>query len=150
GGVAITVSPNDNNGQGNGTTQFTRAYNNGTVVTLTAPSTTGGNTFNSWSGCTNASGTTCTVTMNADTTVTTTYTAPPPLTRLLPYATPIRSGGVAITVSPPDNNGQGNGTTQFTRAYNNGTVVTLTAPSTTGGNTFNSWSGCTNASGTTC
>ena len=36
-GVAITVSPNDNLGKGNGTTEFTRRYRGNTVVTLTAP-----------------------------------------------------------------------------------------------------------------
>ena len=36
-GVAITVSPNDRNGQGNGSTQFTRSYTSNTVVSLTAP-----------------------------------------------------------------------------------------------------------------
>jgi hypothetical protein len=77
GGVAITVSPNDNDGEGNGTTQFTRDYNNGTVVTLTAPTTADGNTFSNWSGCTSTAGTTCTVTMNADKTVTANYVTNP-------------------------------------------------------------------------
>jgi hypothetical protein len=72
-GVSITVSPNDNNGQGSGTTPFTRIYNNGTSVTLTAPSTAGGNTFSSWTGCNSTSGTTCYVTMDANKTVTANY-----------------------------------------------------------------------------
>jgi hypothetical protein len=42
------VSPNDNNGRGNGATSFTRTYNNNTVVTLTAPSTADGNNFAKW------------------------------------------------------------------------------------------------------
>ncbi|MBI3416752.1 MAG: TIGR03790 family protein, partial [Verrucomicrobia bacterium] len=44
-GVSVTASPNDNNGQGTGTTQFTRTYNNNQVVNLVAPSTAGGNIF---------------------------------------------------------------------------------------------------------
>jgi hypothetical protein len=47
-GVSIQVSPNDNNGAGDGITQFTRTYNNNTIVSLTAPSTANGNTFQKW------------------------------------------------------------------------------------------------------
>gem|GEM_PF-4463590 len=47
-GVYITVSPNDNNGAGSGYTPFTRTYNQGTTVTLTAPATAGGNQFQEW------------------------------------------------------------------------------------------------------
>jgi len=53
-GVAITASPNDRNGNGNGTTSFTRIYSTetNTVVSLVAPSTviTGGvtNNFSAW------------------------------------------------------------------------------------------------------
>lgn len=75
-GVAITVSPADNNNSGNGTTSFTRTYNSGTAVTLTAAATAGSNKFSSWSGCTSASSATCNVTMNANTTVTANYAAP--------------------------------------------------------------------------
>ena len=49
------------------------------------------------------------------------------------------SSGVAVTVSPLDRNGAGNGTTQFTRSYSSGTAVTLTAPATSGTNTFQKW-----------
>lgn len=50
------------------------------------------------------------------------------------------NNGVNISVSPLDNSGLGNGTTQFTRTYNNNlTMVTLTAPSTAGGNSFQKW-----------
>ena len=47
-GVNITVSPNDNGGQGNGTTQFTRLYDISSVVNLTAPATASGNGFLKW------------------------------------------------------------------------------------------------------
>jgi parallel beta-helix repeat protein len=72
-GVSISVSPNDNSAQGDGTTQFTRTYNNGTSVTLTAPSTAGGNTFSSWSGCDSASENICTVVMSSAKNVTATF-----------------------------------------------------------------------------
>jgi len=77
-GVAIAVSPSDNNGQGNGTTQFTRTYNNGIAVTLGAPAIVGGNNFFNWIGCDSVSVATCTVTMNADRTVIANYVTPPP------------------------------------------------------------------------
>ena len=74
-GVAITVSPTDVNGAGNGSTSFARTYDSGTAVTLTAPSTANGNPFSSWSGCTSTSAETCNVTMSSSTTVTANYTA---------------------------------------------------------------------------
>jgi len=140
-GVSITVSPPDNNGQGNGTTPFSRTYNNGTVVSLTAPATAGGNNFSKWQrdGVDYASTTQTSVTMDANHTMTAVYVTPPPTTRTLTVASSNPSSGVSITVSPPDNNGQGNGTTPFSRTYNNGTVVSLTAPATAGGNNFSKW-----------
>jgi hypothetical protein len=73
-GVSITVSPADNNGAGNGTTGFTRTYNAGTTVSLAAPISSGSYSFVSWSGCTSIPGSgQCSVTMNANTTVTATF-----------------------------------------------------------------------------
>ncbi len=146
-GVPITVSPNDNSAQGNGLTSFTRTYNNSTQVTLTAPATAGGNAFSSWSGCTVASGTTCTVTIDNNKTVTATYATS---RRILTVNSSNPGSGVSITASPNDNNGQGNGLTSFTRTYNNSTQVTLTAPSSAGGNNFQNWSNCASTNGTTC
>ncbi|MGO8934361.1 MAG: InlB B-repeat-containing protein [Terracidiphilus sp.] len=150
-GVAITVSPADINSGGNGTTSFTRTYDSGASVTLTAPATSGSNTFSSWTGCTSASTVTCTVSMTANATVTANYATPPPITYTLTVDSIDPTSGVAITVSPADNNAAGNGTTSFTRTYNTGTTVTLTAPATFGSNTFSSWTGCTPPSTTsTC
>ena len=73
-GVSINVSPNDNNGQGAGISQFTRTFNNNTTVTLTAPATSGSNTFSNWTGCDSAITTTCNVTLTASRTVTANYT----------------------------------------------------------------------------
>ena len=47
--------------------------------------------------------------------------------------------GVPITVSPVDKNGNGSGNTDFTRNYNLGTVVKLTAPGTFNGKSFSKW-----------
>jgi exo-beta-1,3-glucanase (GH17 family) len=140
-GVSITVSPNDNNGQGNGVTQFTRVYNNNIGVTLTAPSTAGGNNFSRWQrdGTDFSFNQTTAVTMDANHTMTAVYVTPPPPIRTLTIASSNPSSGVSITVSPLDNNGQGSGATQFTRVYNNNTVVMLTAPATAAGNNFQKW-----------
>ena len=77
-GINVTVSPNDNNGQGSGTTQFTRTYNHNTVVSLTAPSTAGGNNFQKWQrdGQDFSSSQSISVTMDANHTVTAVYAAP--------------------------------------------------------------------------
>jgi parallel beta-helix repeat protein len=76
-GVAITVTPADNNSAANGSTSFTRTYNTGTSVTLTAPAVAGGNLFSSWTGCTSASTITCTIKLTANATVSAAYSTPP-------------------------------------------------------------------------
>jgi hypothetical protein len=74
-GVSITVSPADINGSSSGSTSFTRTYNKGATVTLTAPATSGSGIFSAWSGCTSATTVTCTVSMNANTAVSAAYTS---------------------------------------------------------------------------
>src|SRR3989338_8457030 len=70
--VVITSS----SGHG-GTTNYTRsALAAGANVSLTAPATSGGNNYSSWSGCDSVLGNTCSVSMNAAKTVTVTYTPP--------------------------------------------------------------------------
>ena len=49
------------------------------------------------------------------------------------------SGSVSISVTPADTTGQGSGTAPFTRQYNSGTTVYLTAPQTVAGSTFSYW-----------
>lgn len=76
--VAVTVSPADNNGATNGTTSFTRVYNQNTVVTLTAPATVGGNAFQKWQrdGVDLGTTTTINVTLDANHTLTAVYATP--------------------------------------------------------------------------
>jgi len=69
------------------------------------------------------------------------------VTHTLTVASTSPSSGVQIMVSPADNNGQGDGITQFTRTYNNGVPVTLSAPASAGGNNFSNWTGCDSSSG---
>ena len=137
-GVTITVSPNDNGGLGNGTTQFSRTYNNNTTVNLTAAATAGGNTFVKWQrdGVDFTSNQATSVLMDGNHTMTAFYGSPHTLT-----VTSINpNSGVSVTVSPNDNSGFGNGTTQFTRTYNHNTTVTLNAIGVTPeGNPFKRW-----------
>ena len=121
-GVAITVSPADNSGAASGTTSFTRTYNSGASVTLTAPATSGGNTFSSWTGCTSVSAAVCTVSLTANTAVTANYTTPAPTAYTLNVASN-PSSGVAISASPADNNSKSSGTTDFSLTYNSGTAI---------------------------
>jgi len=78
-GIAVTVIPNDNNGLGNGTTQFTRTYNQFTTVTLIAPSTAPGDLiFLKWQkdGADWSSSSSTSVTMDVDHTMTAVYLTP--------------------------------------------------------------------------
>jgi len=146
-GAEITVVPTDNSGQGNGSTLFTRTYGLGTVVVLTANGTAGGNVFSSWAGCDSVSGLQCTVAITGAKSVTAYYQ---PRTWQLSVNSFNPASGVAVTVSPLDNNSQASGSTKFMRTYNPSTPVTLTAPATAGGNPFASWIGCDFANGTQC
>jgi len=136
-GVNITVSPNDISGLGNGTTQFTRTYNPGTTVTLTAPSTLNGNNFKFWQrdGQDWSGSVTTNLVMNGNHTMTAVYSTSPVLT--ITSSNP--GSGVNITVTPNDKNGSGSGTTPFTRTYNEFVSVNLTAPPTVGTSTFWKW-----------
>ena len=54
-------------------------------------------------------------------------------------------GGVKIAVTPEDSNGAGSGTTTLSLVYYQNTQVILTAPSTSAGTYFSSWTGCDQA-----
>jgi len=80
-GVAVQVSPADVHGASNGSSSFTRTYDTGTTVTLTAPTSVGGSAFTSWAGC--SSFTTVTSlpgTCRSSTRASRSTTAPPPAT----------------------------------------------------------------------
>lgn len=138
-GVAITVSPNDTAGLNNGNTTFVRNYIQGASVDLTAPATVGANTFNRWekNSATYSTSPSITVGLVNNTAMTAVYTSPTVYTITVNSSNP--SSGVNINVSPQDNSANGSGLTGFTRSYNSGTSVTLTAPGSTGSNTFVQW-----------
>jgi hypothetical protein len=73
-GVVINAT-RDLSRKSSGTTPFTLSYNSGTVVTLTAPATAGGNNFQKWQkgGVDYATTASTTVTMTANTTMTAVY-----------------------------------------------------------------------------
>jgi hypothetical protein len=132
-GVAITVSPADTNGATNGTTSFTRTYDAGASVTLTAPATAGGNTFSAWTGCVSANTLReCTVAMNAATTVTAGYAAPPvlitPTVTVTPSAASITTAQaltVTVVVSVPSGDAAPTGTVTLTSGSYTSAAATL-------------------------
>jgi len=136
-GVSINVNPKDNNNLGDGSTQFYRTYNYGTIVTLTAPVIHNGRHFVKWlidgEIYTNQ---TINITMGNNHTAQAVFQS-------LTYTLSVQSSpnpGVNISVTPVDNNGDGDGTTNFTRTYNTGTIVTLTAPQSFENSNFFKWS----------
>lgn len=136
-GASVTVSPNDNSGQGSGTTNFARVYDQSTQVFLTAPSTHSSKNFVQWNlnGSFHSSSTSTNTTMSSNRTLTAVYETP--LTAMYIDSSPDQ--GVAITVSPNDATGQGNGTTYFFRNFSTGTLVSLSAPSSFNGKNFTKW-----------
>jgi hypothetical protein len=144
--VSITVSPNDNSGLGNGSTTFLRTNVSGIVITLTAPSTAGGNVFQKWtrdgsdySTDTNAFGILYTNVSNSSFVAFYATPAAPNNPYIVSVSSQNPSSGVAITSSPNDAGGLGNGTTGFTRTNALNVITTLTAPSTASGNNFARW-----------
>ena len=128
-GVSITVAPADNNGAANGNASFTRTYNAGTSITLTAPAAAGSHHFSSWAGCTTATSVTCKVTMDANTTITASYSSP--VITVTPNAAVIGtqvqfnaalpaglSGKVTWSVAAPSGSGLSAGTISASGLYN--------------------------------
>jgi hypothetical protein len=152
-GTSIIASPVCN-GSSPVTTPIGCVYNQSTAVALTAPATSGGNTFDHWTGCDSVSGTgnrDCNVTVNSNRSVTVTYAAPPPPTGVLTVNSTNPGSGVVIAISPNDVNGFGAGTTgSLTRTYTIPTTVTLIAPATATGNPFLNWTGCDSVVTVTC
>lgn len=136
-GIAVSVTPTDNNGLSNGTTQFTRTYDQFTTVVLNAPGSAAEDLiFLKWQkdGVDWSTSAVTLVTMDVDHTMTAVYGPTPTFTLTVASTNP--SSGVSIVVSPNDKGGLGNGTTQFTRTYPQFTTITLTAPISGGGNSY--------------
>ena len=147
-GTQLTVSKT---GTGTGTvtssdstincgTVCTAGYPPATVVTLTATATNN-STFNGWTGCTTATGATCSVTVGSSA-ITVTANFLPPTT-----LTVSKTGTGTGTITSADS--LINCGTTCSAGYQPNAVVTLTATATNN-STFNGWTGCTTATGTTC
>lgn len=135
--VSVTVSPADLNGASSGSTTFNRSYNVGAVLNISAPATAGTASFIHWerNGTQFSTSASTTYTVNGNEYVTAVYgtsgggggggggNGNPVLTV---NTTP--NTGVNITVSPNDTTGAGNGSSNFTRNYPTGTVVSMVAP----------------------
>lgn len=93
-GVIIGAIPNDNGGNGTGTTGFNRTYDEDTSVTLTAPLAASGNDFQKWqlNGSDYSFNRIANITVGNDGTMTAVYVAPP-----TPTPTPTSSGGCVRT-----------------------------------------------------
>lgn len=139
-GVAITVSPADISGLSNGTTTFLRTNTQDVITSLTAPATSSGNTFASWTrnGVLYSTSRAITYTNVAASVFSAVY-ATPPAVFIVTISSINPASAVTITNSPVDNGGLGNGATSFTRTNNQSVVSSITAPATASGNTFNRW-----------
>ncbi|MCP4221656.1 MAG: hypothetical protein GY765_43930, partial [bacterium] len=132
-GAFITVNPTDSNGLGDGTSNFARLYEDGTQVSVVAPTEYNGRLFSKFTidGVNNSSNS-IQVTMNQNHKVIAFYVNKE--FTLEVETTP--ETGASITVTPTDNNGHGNGTSNFSRLYTDGTQVSVVAPSEYNGRLF--------------
>jgi len=131
-GVYIRLSQADNSGQKDGTAPFTRIYNQGTTVTLTAPSTYDSKSFSNWSGDADCSD--GVVTMNSNKACTATFNP-----QVVGYTlTVIKSGtGSGTVTSSPAGIDCGD---DCSETYSEVQKVKLTAK-TDADSTFAGWSG---------
>ena len=137
-GVGMTVSPADNNGAANGNSSFSRTYNSGTAVTVTAPPAAGNNTFASWAGCTTAATVTCHITMSANSTITATFAAPKttPTVTVTPASFSITTAQ-SLSVSVSVGGGGGNAVPTGSVTVSSGNYTSPAATLSNGGATVN-------------
>ena len=141
-GVHIDVSAPDKNGDSDGDTTFERIYDVGVSTVLTAPTNAGGNVFIRWmmNGTPVSTNPVIQVEMLEDTEMIAVYRPeepPPPDWTLTVESQP--NSGVNVDLSQPDENGDSDGSTTFTRIYEDGNGTSLTAPQTAGGLVFSQW-----------
>lgn len=131
-GVTINVTT-DRNGQGAGTTTFTRTYNLGTHVIVNPPGQVGSKLFDHLE--VDGAPINGPLIMDADHTVTAVY--------VNGYSVAVSSSnpnaGVPIQVWNADFYNRRDGNTAFSRIYKEGRTVAMTAPASAGGNWFDYW-----------
>lgn len=138
-GVTITNAPVDIGGLGNGVTTYSRTNTSNTVTSITSPATVTGWNFSKWqrNGVDYDTARATTYTNLADVTFTALFTIMEH-TLTVDSSNPVT--GVAVTVSPVSNSGASDGTTLFTRLYNDAVIVSLTALNPIpNGNGFQKW-----------
>jgi hypothetical protein len=150
-GVPITLSVTSLDGLKNGNTNFSRRFapNQGYAVTAPSSVISGSVTysFERWATKSVATSASYALQPIGDLTYETTTIgvsddlaeARYKIRRTLTVNSSNPASGVAITISPTDINGNGNGTTGFTRFYRDDQVVTLTAPAAIGPDPFRRW-----------
>jgi len=132
-GVAVTLSIADINGDQNGATSITRIYNSATTLTASVPLTSGINAFWKWQrdGVDFSYSNSIDVNDNSGHTFTAIYSIVSTLVKPLQITSNFPA--TPFTVSIPDNDGLPvglTGTVLTTLHYNEGTVVSITAPAT--------------------
>jgi hypothetical protein len=134
-GVNITVSPNDNNSAGSGSTTFNRTYNSNTVVNLTAPATAGGNSFQKWQrdGADYATTAATSVTMDGDHSMKALYLPPSPV------SVTVQTNPVGRSFTVDGNSFNGTQTFSWTPGSTH-TIATSTSPQSGGTGTQFVWS----------
>lgn len=133
----ISVSPADQQGRGDGVTPFTRLFDPGANVSLTAPETVGDFRFEAW--LRNGEIFSGNLSVSIDDFVNDNMTAVYMATADLSVASSNPNAGVSIIIDPPDTNMEAVGDTPFSRTYTEDTMVTLTAPAEADGNVFQEW-----------
>lgn len=112
-------------------------------VTLTAPSSFSGKSFNGWSGCNSTSGLSCTVIMTSSRFVTVYYSSPP-------ATLSVNASGNSAPVTITSTGGYGGIANYAKFNINSGTTISLTAPISAGTTSFIGWSGCDQAAALNC
>ena len=140
-GVSVSLSPADNNREGNGSTPFSRMYTPGAIVAVAAPQVIGSSPFQKWQkdGADFSTHYSVSVAMDAAHTLTAVY-APavvPPRSLSIQSVNP--GSGVMIQVAPTDVNQSGSGVTPFARNYREGSIVSIAAPQAIGSSRFQKW-----------
>ncbi len=144
-GTPITIGTPDKDGATDGNTSFTRRYDSGAVTTVTAPPDIDGGAleFVNWviNGTPRWDTTTINVSLLVDTELIAVYRDVPPTNiHNLVVQSQDPNNGVDISVNTPDDDSETDGSTTFTRRYEEGTEVVLTAPETApNGNRFDYW-----------
>jgi C1A family cysteine protease len=120
-------------------TDCSETYTDGTSVTIIATANTG-SVFTSWTGCDSVNGSTCSVTITANRSITAVFT----LENYTLTATKTGNGSGTLTAS-----GLSCAGSTCTGSYTYNTSVSIT-PTPDSRSTFSGWTGCDSTSGNTC